>query len=175
MSRGCKFILGVFLLSTIMLLCSVVIYSFNVSNIELIVDNKKCGVLNIYKYNKDKKIKEPKKLGFTFAGWSTVKNGLTFIKEGDNLNNVRKLYGIFYKDKYKLTIDLNGGYYNNSNSNVFYKNLGYKQTYDLVKPSKEGQSFKYWKVVKGNAYIDDFSLIMGNSDSTIMAIYDKNI
>ena len=94
----------------------------------------------------------PTKTGYTFAGWNykSIKNSKFKVTESITIKALWKA------NKYALTIDPNGGKYNNKTEKQSV-DVTYLDTVKLSIPTREGYTFTGWKVegkgvVKDNIY-----------------------
>ena len=126
------------------------------------------------KYNN---LPEPHKKGYIFLGWYKTEE----LKDGDGIGNdtiassdITNLYAKYSRGTYKLSIDPDGGEYNNS-PGIYETNVLYNDTFELQEVNKEGYTFTNWSVESGEeTSIDNNIVIMGIEDSYIKANYDIN-
>lgn len=107
-----------------------------------------------YRLNKNKFIKE----GYTFKGWTNIKesNVIKFY-DGSSISNLTsnegetvKLYAVWQKNSYTISLNANGGVLNNSQS--IKKEHGSKLS--LNNPSRTGYTFLGWFDSKTNEKFD---------------------
>jgi uncharacterized repeat protein (TIGR02543 family) len=126
------------------------------------------------KYNN---LPEPHKKGYIFLGWYKTEE----LKDGDGVGNdtvasssVTNLYAKYSRGTYKLSIDPDGGEYNNS-PGIYETNVLYNDTFELQDAFKKGYTFKNWSVESGEeTSIDNNIVTMGLEDSYVKANYDIN-
>ena len=126
------------------------------------------------KYNN---LPEPHKKGYIFLGWYKTEE----LNDGEGIGNdtivssdITNLYAKYTKNTYKLSIDPNGGEYNNS-PGIYETNVLYNDTFELQEVNKEGYTFTNWSVESGEETIVDNNIVtMGIEDSYVKANYDIN-
>ena len=93
-------------------------------------------------FNKYGTLPTPTRKGYTFKGWTTTKNGTTFVKTSTLVNNQKNhtLYAKWEAKKYKITYVLNGGTNNASNPATYTM----AKAVTLNKPTKKGYTFGGW-------------------------------
>lgn len=69
-----------------------------------------------------------------------------------------------------LTVDLNGG----STTQNFEPTYMDGSKIELIDPTREGYTFVGWEVIIGDSTIDNNTLTMGTSDTTIYALWETN-
>ena len=114
------------------------------------------------------KLPEPIKDGYKFIGWYTEKENGTPVSSTDYYKNIKatKLYARYEKNKYKVTIQTNGGKYDGSI--VTY--VDYNEEITLGSITKVGYTFTKWQ---SNVNIKDNKFNV-TSDVTISAIWKAN-
>ena len=126
------------------------------------------------KYNN---LPEPHKKGYIFLGWYKTEE----LNDGEGIGNdtivssdITNLYAKYTKNTYKLSIDPNGGEYNNS-PGIYETNVLYNDTFELQEVNKEGYTFTNWSVESGEETIVDNNIVtMGIEDSYVKANYNIN-
>ncbi len=119
----------------------------------------------------------PYKKGYIFLGWYKTSE----LIDGDGIGNdsiadssITKLYAKYIKGTYKLSIDPDGGEYNNS-PGIYETNILYNDTFELQDATKKGYTFKNWSIEYGEeTSINNNIVTMGLEDSYIKANYDIN-
>ena len=76
------------------------------------------------------------------------------------------------RNKYTLTINPNGGTYNESTSNMVSDEY-FETVKEIVSPTKTGYTFKNWTKT-GNSTLVDTTLTMGSENTTLSANYEAN-
>ena len=76
------------------------------------------------------------------------------------------------RNKYTLTINPNGGTYNNTTSNTTTSEY-FEAVKTIVSPTKTGYTFKRWTKT-GNSTLTDTTLTMGSENTTLTANYEAN-
>ena len=76
------------------------------------------------------------------------------------------------RNKYTLTINPNGGTYNNTTSNTTTSEY-FEAVKTIVSPTKTGYTFKRWTKT-GNSTLVDTTLTMGSENTTLTANYEAN-
>ena len=117
----------------------------------------------------------PIKQGYTFIKWKSV----TTAKDEDGKATINtKFTADWEANQYKLTIDPDGGLYNNS-TELVVENLYVGDKYTLSIPTKQNYKFAGWILVAGTGsgtQISEYNeneqeLIMGVENTTIKATY----
>lgn len=115
----------------------------------------------------------PEKTGYTFIGWyleDTYKNKIdsnTIVKTSKS----HILYAKYEVNKYKLTIDLNGGTY--SEDIEYERELAYDETINLITPTRESYIFTEWSIDNEKSKINNNIFTMKDSDTKITANWRK--
>ena len=124
-----------------------------------------------------KKLPIPQKKGYVFLGWYKSEELLDEDGVGNDTivdPSINKLYAKYFNNTFMLSIDPNGGEYNNSPA-IYETNVTYGDTYELSSVSKEGYTFKNWVVKNGNGTsVNNNIVTMGNEDSLVQANYSIN-
>ena len=117
----------------------------------------------------------PIKQGYTFIKWKSV----TTARDEDGKASINtKFTADWEANQYKLTIDPDGGLYNNS-TELVVENLYVGDKYTLSIPTKQNYKFAGWMLVAGTGsgtQISEYNeneqeLIMGVENTTIKATY----
>ena len=115
----------------------------------------------------------PQKVGYKFIGWyleDTYENRVdssTIVKTSKS----HILYAKYEVNKYKLTIDLNGGTY--PEDIELERELSYDETINLMTPTREGYIFTEWSIDNDKTKINNNILTMKDSDTKITANWEK--
>ena len=123
-------------------------------------------------------ITTPKYFGYIFSGW-------TFEGEGvfDDLSSTytfghessATLTANWTKVTSNLTIDPNGGIYNNSSNNVYYNNKSYGDIQEIETPLKKGYTFNSWTEELGSdGWLDNYGWHFATSNAYLKANYYVN-
>ena len=118
----------------------------------------------------DEIVPEGKK-GYTFLGWYEKENGVYKENSFDFNTEIKTsitLYAVYSVNKYTLTINPNGGKYNNQDT--IEEEIEYNSTYELSNPSKEGYTFTGWTSSVESA-LDGNTVTMPDSSVTVTANY----
>ena len=116
----------------------------------------------------------PSKEGYTFTGWSgTDIEGLSTNVTISNKTGDRSYVANYTIMTSTLTINPNGGLYNNS-SNVITITKNYGETIQLSSPSKEGYTFKKWVTLNNTDYLSNEYTFNGE-DETLTANYGVDL
>ena len=120
----------------------------------------------------------PTKKGYIFLGWYTTPT----FDEGTGVGvdtpasaSITNLYAKYTKDTFTLSIDPDGGEYNNS-PGVYETNVTYKNVYVIDGTiEKEGYTFTNWSLESGNeTTLVGNTVTMGSEDSLVKANYNIN-
>ncbi len=121
----------------------------------------------------------PTKNGFTFLGWSTVKDSTTVnaVYPARMPNNDVTIYGVWSTDAYNATFDAGEGLFESTNMSTTVVPVEYGE--DIVAPTeaptREGFVFGGWKDSHGTIYqAGDVVGIMSNSDVKYEAVWNKS-
>ena len=76
------------------------------------------------------------------------------------------------RNKYTLTINPNGGTYNESTTNTVSDEY-FETVKEIVSPTKTGYTFKSWTKT-GNSTLTDTTLLVGSENTTLTANYEAN-
>ena len=93
-------------------------------------------------YNKYGTLPAPTRKGYKFVGWTTKKNGSTFVKSSSLVTNQKNhtLYAKWEAIKYKINYVLNGGTNNTKNPSTYTV----AKAVTLANPTKKGYTFNGW-------------------------------
>lgn len=120
-------------------------------------------------YNTTRTIPNPTRNGYTFTGWSidgagsSINNG-TF-RMGENNTTLTANWAI---NDYTLTINPNGGTWNNS-SGTSTQTITYGKTATIANPTRVGYIFNSWTVSGAGSSINNGTFTMGYQNATITA------
>ena len=136
--------------------------------------------IKIYKDNLTLTTDEPTRPSYKFLGWSTSsKSTTTEYKAGDSYNpgtneEVKDiiLYAVWKIDSYTLTINPNGGTWNNS-TNKSTITQSYGSTYIIENPTKTGYTFTGW-TLSGKGSLNGTTYTFGEGAATLTANYTAN-
>ena len=118
-------------------------------------------------------ISKPTKTGHTFAGYYTAANGggtqyidgngkLTSSASTKNFANAGTLYAKWSINPYTISIQPNGGKYNNTTSNTTL-NVEFLKAVNIPNPTREGYTFTGWTITNHT----ELTAMMGTSASNI--------
>ena len=136
--------------------------------------------IKIYKDNLTLTTDEPTRPSYKFLGWSTSSKSTTAeYKAGDSYNpgtneEVKDiiLYAVWKIDSYTLTINPNGGTWNNS-TNKSTITQSYGSTYIIENPTKTGHTFTGW-TLSGKGSLNGTTYTFGEGAATLTANYTAN-
>ena len=136
--------------------------------------------IKIYKDNLTLTKEEPTRPTYKFLGWSTSSKSITAeYKAGDSYNpgtneEVKDviLYAVWKIDSYTLTINPNGGTWNNS-TNKSTITQSYGSTYIIENPTKTGYTFTGW-TLSGKGSLNGTTYTFGEGAATLTANYTAN-
>ena len=136
--------------------------------------------IKIYKDNLTLTTDEPTRPTYKFLGWSTSSKSITAVyKAGDSYNpgtneEVKDviLYAVWKIDSYTLTINPNGGTWNNS-TNKSTITQSYGSTYIIENPTKTGYTFTGW-TLSGKGSLNGTTYTFGEGAATLTANYTAN-
>ena len=136
--------------------------------------------IKIYKDNLTLTKEEPTRPTYKFLGWSTSSKSTTAeYKAGDSYNpgtneEVKDiiLYAVWKIDSYTLTINPNGGTWNNS-ANISTITQSYGSTYIIENPTKTGYKFDGW-TLSGKGSLNGSTYTFGEGAATLTANYTAN-
>ena len=136
--------------------------------------------IKIYKDNLTLTTDEPTRPTYKFLGWSTSSKSTTAeYKAGDSYNpgtneEVKDiiLYAVWKIDSYTLTINPNGGTWNNS-TNKSTITQSYGSTYIIENPTKTGYTFTGW-TLSGKGSLNGTTYTFGEGAATLTANYTAN-
>ena len=136
--------------------------------------------IKIYKDNLTLTKEEPTRPTYKFLGWSTSSKSTTAeYKAGDSYNpgtneEVKDiiLYAVWKIDSYTLTINPNGGTWNNS-ANISTITQSYGSTYIIENPTKTGYTFTGW-TLSGKGSLNGTTYTFGEGAATLTANYTAN-
>ena len=136
--------------------------------------------IKIYKDNLTLTTDEPTRPTYKFLGWSTSSKSITAeYKAGDSYNpgtneEVKDviLYAVWKIDSYTLTINPNGGTWNNS-TNKSTITQSYGSTYIIENPTKTGYTFTGW-TLSGKGSLNGTTYTFGEGAATLTANYTAN-
>lgn len=125
-------------------------------------------------YKETMNIPNPTREGYTFNNWSLVGSesklsGTTFTAGIENTT----LTANWTINEYTLTVNPNGGKYNNSTSNTTYT-LDYKESQNISIPEREGYTFTGWSISSNKAQLSTNVLTIGSEDCTLTANWQAN-
>ena len=72
-----------------------------------------------------------------------------------------------------VTIDLKGGSSSQFSQEITQNTYADSTEIELVNPTKENSEFSHWEVIKGNSYINDNKLIVGDTETIVYAIWES--
>ena len=128
----------------------------------------------ILDYEEEKEISNPTKSGYNFTGWDLTGEGSTLSNNvftmGSSNATLKATYAI---GTYKLTVNPNGGTWNNSNNNQEF-NIQYKKTKAISNPTKEGYTFTGWTLTGEGSLLSGTTFTMGLENATLTANYTVN-
>ncbi len=120
-------------------------------------------------------VKNPTRTGYGFGGWNYSCIDCTIANEQFTMGTSNVvLEAKWTPNTYTLTTNLDGG----TISNTPPSTVAYKGKVDLDTPTKSGYTFIRWDVITGGdseSVISDNTLTMGYSNTTIKAIFEKNV
>ena len=127
-------------------------------------------------YDETLEVSDPTYEGYTFLGWtvesegteSTIVDGTFTMGESDTT-----LLAVYEVNKYNLTIDPNGGSYNNSTNETTYE-MEYNSTQNIVDPTRTGYTFTGWTKSSNKADLSTNVLTIGSEDCTLTANWQVN-
>ena len=120
-------------------------------------------------YEEEKNISDPYKTGYTFNNWTIEGNGSTLNNQVFKMGvENAKLTANYSINTYTLTIDPNGGIYNNSSSNTTH-NINYNDTLNISVPQREGYEFSGWTLSGENSTLENNTFKMGSENATMKA------
>ena len=118
----------------------------------------------------------PTRYGNTFAGWYTeefsgtqVTSETIMTKESDH-----NIYAHWTPNNYTLTINPNGGTYNNSTANTTMT-IQYGKTQTIANPTRAGYIFAGWSVSGENSNMNGTTFTMGGDNATLTANWTSQI
>ncbi len=113
---------------------------------------------------------KPTREGYTFAGWSTEKNGNVVYKAGDMYREdvALTLYAVWQLKTYKVKLDANGGTLDKAE---LIKEHGKDITLSAV-PVREGYRHIGWSS-KADGTVEYTDKYTGNKDITLYAVWEK--
>ena len=115
----------------------------------------------------------PSKTGYTFKGWSSNNKDIEYqAGETFSLNEDTTLYAIWIVNSYTLTINPNGGTWNNSTITQTAKQ-NYGTTKTVANPTKTGYTFGGW-TTSGTCSLSGTTFTYGAGDCTITANWTAN-
>ena len=108
----------------------------------------------------------------SYTGFTSPNSQIINIVEDTNppVNNVVNYN--YSRNKYKLTIDPNGGTYNGSTSPTVINNVYYQSTTNISTVSRTGYNFNNWSMSGTGGTLSDNVLTMGTSNTTLSANYN---
>ena len=112
--------------------------------------------------------------GYTFLGWfinGTKIESTSVVKITQSTSAVAN----WTKGSYILTINPQGGTYNNSTS-TYQKGMEYQEEFTVADPTRVGYTFNGWEVTGTNATYDSSTKVfkMGSSNATLSAKWTIN-
>ena len=116
----------------------------------------------------------PTRVGYTFNGWfinGTKIENTSVVKITQTTSAVAN----WTKGSYILTINPQGGTYNNSTS-TYQKGMEYQEEFTVADPTRVGYTFNGWEVTGTNASYDSTRKVfkMGSSNATLSAKWTIN-
>jgi len=129
--------------------------------------------LNI-EYKTTREIENPTRVGYTFNGWSLTGSeskidNNTFTMGYENA----LLVANWEVNTYKLTVNPNGGSWNNSEANQEIE-MAYQSTSEVGIPQREGYTFTGWSVSEDSSSISTTTFTMGHANTIITANWVAN-
>lgn len=107
-------------------------------------------------YNESKEIPDPTRVGYTFAKWEISGKNSTLTDKIFKMGiESSYLKAIWNTNKYTLTIDPNGGKYEDKEG-LTQKTIEYDSTINITQPSRTGYTFVGWTVSNGELKGDHF-------------------
>ena len=127
-----------------------------------------------FAYSQTLNIPNPSRDGYTFNNWTLVGSesklsGTTFTAGIENTT----LTANWTINEYTLTVNPNGGKYNNSTSNTTYT-LDYKESQNISIPEREGYTFTGWSISSNKAQLSTNILTIGSENCTLTANWQAN-
>ena len=124
-------------------------------------------------YSETKEIPDPTRIGYTFNSWEitgadSIIENKTFKMGTENTT----IKAIWNADEYKLTINPNGGTYNNS-TNLTEMTIAYDSKTKINTPTRKGYTFIGWTISNGILNGDEFTMNY-TGDVTITANWQVN-
>ena len=118
--------------------------------------------------------------GYTFQGWSELSDGTVKYQPGkeagiDNRSE-NDLYAIWAVNRYKLTVDPNGGTWGGTEETTEYI-MDYQETKDIEDPTWEGHTFVGWTLTPADSesVLQNRVFTMGVKDTVLTAQWQKVI
>lgn len=116
--------------------------------------------------------------GYTFQGWSELSDGTVKYQPGkeagiDNRSE-NDLYAIWAVNRYKLTVDPNGGTWGGTEETTEYI-MDYQETKDIEDPTWEGYTFAGWTLTPADSesVLQNRVFTMGVKDTVLTAQWQK--
>jgi len=127
-------------------------------------------------YDETKYISNPTREGYTFTGWTLESTGSESGISGQIFTmgeKNTKLIANWKKEEFKLTINANGGTYNNS-TNIVESDVEYDSNVQISTPVRTGYTFTGWTVSSKKSVLNTNTLTMGKEDCTLTANWQVN-
>ncbi len=124
-------------------------------------------------YTKTSNITDPTRTGYTFDGWTLQGAGSSLVNKIFTMGYENaKITAKWNINSYSLTVNPNGGKYNNSTENTVYENVLYNSAKTIVDPTKEGYVFGGWTISGAtDSTLVEKALTMGSANTTLTAIW----
>ncbi len=115
----------------------------------------------------------PTRVGFTFNGWYTKEGKL--ITDGSVVEVLSDgcLYARWNRNQYTLTINPNGGTWENSSGEQNI-HLEYEETMEIAPPTREGYLFTGWSISGAGSKIEGNLFKMGQENAVLTANWTAN-
>ena len=127
-------------------------------------------------YDQTLPVSNPTREGYTFNKWTLESEGTessiinqTFTMGEKNTS----LTAEWTPNVYKLTINPNGGSYNNSTSNTIYE-MEFNTIQNIVNPTRTGYTFTGWTKSSDKADLSTNTFTIGSEDCVLTANYQVN-
>ena len=126
------------------------------------------------RYKETKTVEDPEREGYTFTEWSLVGGEVSKLENKVFTMGIAetKLTANYTPNKYKLTINPNGGNYNGSTS-VYEEEKETDSTKEIANPEREGYTFTGWDIT-GTCELNEKTLTMKAGECTIKATWQVN-
>ena len=123
-------------------------------------------------YQASTSIANPERVGYTFKNWTASSgsiNDKVFTMGSENAT----LTANWDINSYTLTVNPNGGSWNNSSENQTFE-LDYQGTKEITKPERSGYTFDGWTVSGTNSTISGTTFKIGEANATLTAKWKAN-